>query len=567
MNFSRKIRIGFAAIILAVGFANDTAVATEDTLVALGYVTRHAPRHRVVNATDGFLNITEGSHGQYYINIESSGEFTTASPNDFVIEVGNNYTGSNDKIAVAHVSYLDPNRLTVAVSLSDSEDTIDPHLAASSSHDFYFVIRRLPGNGIGSTTGSPHAGYNPGHTVPRPPRRPSDDRISGDTKYLTAFGKINSDGSLASGFGVNGLEITTSRNTLGEYELILQQNGSFATDTSADYLIFVTPMVQGTNDVIGTGTCSDTSSDNEAVFLFHTDDAQNGNSTDFPTGKDIDFCFQIYRMDPSLSEQPARSRLIKAIATFHSNGALTSGATAYKNGTIQVVHEAYGAFKVVVQAPGEFAGRYANEFIVGASLNQDATSDHEPNALVNIIDANTLEVEIFVNDLEYGDETNGVAANSPVYFLLFDSQPETRPDMKIGNKKRAAKMRGNDVYNQTGAGQTAKLKSKGKRKTGKLFLEVENDGDIADNIRLIEQGSGSAFKVKLFQLTGGRKNITAQVKGYGIIAGDLLPGRRIQIEARISARKKSKSKRAKVKFTGMSSSSPGAADTARAKLR
>lgn len=565
MNFFQSIQAGLAATLVATVFTAAPAAATEDTLVALGYVTRYAPRHRVVNATNGTLDITEGTTGIYYITIESAGEFTTASPQDFAIEVGNDYTGSNDKVAVAHVSYLDPNRLTVTVSLSDAEDSADPHLAEPSRHDFYFAIRRLPGNGVGSTTGSPHDGYNSHHTIPVPPRFPSEDRIDGDTRYLAAFGKIDSDGELASGYGVDGIDITASRTTQGKYEVVLQKPGAFATDIVVDYLAFATPAVQGSNDVVVTGTVAEATGDDRVVFTFHTDDAQNGADSDFPTGKDIGFCFHIYRMTPDAHEGTARNRLIKALATFFTNGALTSGATSFNGGSIQVEHEVYGAYKVVVHAPGKFAGRYANEFVVGTSLNQDAISDNTANALVNIVDANTLEVEIYINDLEYGDETNGVAANSAVNFILLDTRPDARPDLMIGNKKSA--LRGNNIYNRNGAGQTAKLKGNSQKKTGRLFLEIENDGDIAENVRLKEQGSGPDLKVKLFRLTGGRTNITATVKANGVVAPDLLPGRQIQIEARFSARKKAKASRTKINFTGTSSAATSKFDTIRAKVK
>ncbi len=89
-----------------------------------------------------------------------------------------------------------------------------------------------------------------------------------------------------------------------------------------------------------------------------------------------------------------------------------------------------------------------------------------------------------------------------------------QPDSRIGLS--AAKQIGNNVYNTSGAGQTIRLNLKGKRKTTFLFT-LENDGGLPDLLQIkSDRPNPKTLRGKVFVLTGGRQNVSAQVFGTGI---------------------------------------------------
>ena len=104
-----------------------------------------------------------------------------------------------------------------------------------------------------------------------------------------------------------------------------------------------------------------------------------------------------------------------------------------------------------------------------------------------------------------------------------------QPDNRIGLS--AAGQIGNNVYNTSGQGQTVKLTLSGRKKTSSFFT-VENDGVIRDTIRLRSVApKKKTLKGKVFRLTGGRTNVSAQVFGTGLALGDLNPGDSLAFQA------------------------------------
>jgi hypothetical protein len=104
-----------------------------------------------------------------------------------------------------------------------------------------------------------------------------------------------------------------------------------------------------------------------------------------------------------------------------------------------------------------------------------------------------------------------------------------QPDNRIG--LTAAGQIGNNVYNTSGQGQTVKLTLSGRKKTTSFFT-VENDGIIQDTIGLRSVApKKKTLKGKVFRLTGGRTNVSAQVFATGLALGDLNPGATVAFQA------------------------------------
>jgi len=96
---------------------------------------------------------------------------------------------------------------------------------------------------------------------------------------------------------------------------------------------------------------------------------------------------------------------------------------------------------------------------------------------------------------------------------------------------------GNDVYNTTGAGQTATAKKKrGKKAT--FFIAVQNDGTLTDTFRLLGGGNRKGFRVTWF---AGTEDVTSQVTHGTYTLRDLAPGQqrviRLVVKVKAAAKK------------------------------
>ena len=95
-----------------------------------------------------------------------------------------------------------------------------------------------------------------------------------------------------------------------------------------------------------------------------------------------------------------------------------------------------------------------------------------------------------------------------------------QPDAQIGSKPTLLK--GDGIYNQTGAGQKASIIIDG-LKTAKAHVKLENDGDTTDDLRF-SGPSGNRF-IQLSYLDASGKNVTAQVIAGTLGIDDLGAGR------------------------------------------
>jgi sugar lactone lactonase YvrE len=126
-----------------------------------------------------------------------------------------------------------------------------------------------------------------------------------------------------------------------------------------------------------------------------------------------------------------------------------------------------------------------------------------------------------------------------------------RSDATIGAKESPQK--GNQVYNLTGARQKVTVFSENRKKAS-VFARGGNDGEYADDFRILGPGSNRDFKVKYFATTSGKRNITGDVKSGGFIERAVLIGqeRDYLVEVKPKASTKGKVKKLKVSFSVIS---------------
>lgn len=114
--------------------------------------------------------------------------------------------------------------------------------------------------------------------------------------------------------------------------------------------------------------------------------------------------------------------------------------------------------------------------------------------------------------------TASAVVNIPNYY---------QPDLYIGSGKNPNRARIDDRYNN-GAGQVLRLRRNG-RDRFRAYLFAENDGNVIDTVTLRSRTTRRHLhRTRIFRLTGGKTNITAEVRsGAGAAFADLVPGEKI----------------------------------------
>ena len=91
---------------------------------------------------------------------------------------------------------------------------------------------------------------------------------------------------------------------------------------------------------------------------------------------------------------------------------------------------------------------------------------------------------------------------------------DVTPDLKIG--RTFSSQKGNDIYNNTGAGQICTIKTR-RFRTITSRVTIENDGNIDDLIRLAGAPGNSKFKITYFRIAPIPTNMTsAIIAGTGL---------------------------------------------------
>jgi hypothetical protein len=133
----------------------------------------------------------------------------------------------------------------------------------------------------------------------------------------------------------------------------------------------------------------------------------------------------------------------------------------------------------------------------------------------------------------------------------FRPDPDSwRSDVLIGTK---ASLRGNNLYNLSGGGQTVSGVSKNLKKLS-FFLTLQNDGIFADDLKLLGSKGNRDFKVTYFETTSGKRNITGAVTSGNLNAIGVLRGglRTYLVEVKPGSSTKGKKKTRSFSITGTS---------------
>ena len=141
---------------------------------------------------------------------------------------------------------------------------------------------------------------------------------------------------------------------------------------------------------------------------------------------------------------------------------------------------------------------------------------------------------------------------------------DVQPDALIGQKPRRQK--GNNIYNANAAGQRIVVKLKGKKKSKHVF-SIQNDGIFPDTIGVrSNKPNKSVVKLKVFQLTGGRKNVTGALIRGRLSLSDIEPGSTVLFRSTLKSKTNSRISPSKFRITS-TSSLLGKSDTVQAKVK
>lgn len=520
---------------MLVSMAGSVGLFAQENVIALGRVN---PAGTLLNGTttvNGVISTTFNGTGDYTVEVTSLGAFAGSDANDYVMQVTVSSTGSGDETIKASVTGVTDDVVTVNVHVDDVEDLTNPSLPFAFSASFHFVLYRIP------------------DTLP----------AVGGTRFLIGTGLVDAAGTLLSGTGVGGITVSSVRDATGDYDVVLSKAGAFVGDVLNDYVLALSVRSTGEQDQAVRGAPSNAGSDDEIVFNIHTDDVQAIIDAGAGDPEDEDFYFTIYRIAPA-SGLPA-SRLLVALARVDNAGMLLSSPNAFDGGTMSASKVGAGDYRVTIISPGAFAGRNATEFVAHANLDQSVSADEAIMSDVTILNDDTLEVSVNINDVEQSGQALGVATDRSFFLSLFDAGAELQPDLRIGEKGSLTKMKGNDQYNATGAGQQLKLELVSTSRK-KYFFALENDGNIADNVRVKEKGAGSRVRTNYFRLTGGRANVTAKVKKAGSVEEEVNPGAFVRYEGRIKYLSTDNRPGRRIRLIGTSLIAPSASDTVRLKV-
>lgn len=138
-----------------------------------------------------------------------------------------------------------------------------------------------------------------------------------------------------------------------------------------------------------------------------------------------------------------------------------------------------------------------------------------------------------------------------------------RPDLRIGRQSNPVTHRINGSYSASGAGQTLNVNLT-KLRTAKVFLSLENDGDIADNLKLSATRTNRTLRLSAYRLTGGKLNITGQL-AVGRTFANAAPRAVSLVQLDLRARSSKRRANQTLSYT-LRSSIPGLLDVAKTKV-
>lgn len=232
-----------------------------------------------------------------------------------------------------------------------------------------------------------------------------------------------------------------------------------------------------------------------------------------------------------------------------ADGVLGQDAFVMATGSGAMQGEFNGPQDLVVDSEGtlwvaEFTNKRIQGFANAATLDDGALSDY----VIGQPDFDTFNTD---PNAETTSVLRGIALDSSGRIYVADfgfdrvavfEKDRYLPDFTVGEK--AAKQIGAGVYNSSGSGQKKSVRTDNKKV--KFISYLENDGNVPDSFSIQSRKTNSKFQIKVFQLSGGKVNVTAGAKTGTHVSPEVVGGGKLQYNLEVKPKKKIKEKRANI---------------------
>lgn len=474
----------------------------QETLLGIGWI------HSSGTLTGGWspvgaITTSRPNTGEFHVTIDAPGEFAGAGIGDFLPQATTRIGAPSARALTAEITAVSADSVTAVFYLSDVEDSANPSGPEPSNYSFQFALHRFP---IGA------------------------DVVAPASRYLLATGSIAANGTLKRGITSDGSSLEVTRAGEGDYHVTLTKAGAYAGFGLEDFYPFATSGNQShLQDNLPVGTADSKSSDH-VLITFNTADVQNA-SDDNPEAEDDEFHFTIYRAGTPSPVQAESALLLGMASVQGNNGLLRRGVTSLPGGSLAVERNGAGRYRITLSAPGRFAGRSMEDFAMQVHLNNSSHIDRIPSVRGMILGPDTFEFDVRVNDVENAGETFGVAEDNDFFLTIHDAVASSRPDLRIGKKPLLTRMKGDGLYNGNARGQKI-ISTPSSNGRVKIHLASENDGNVSRDLMTRGKRGAGLSKTRCFQMTGGKKNVTAAFLAAGATAPSVRPGAAVQYEVR-----------------------------------
>lgn len=495
-----KTTLGIGALLLAALLPS--TLRAQETLLGLGWINGAGGLVEGWSPV-GTIAVSRPNTGEYHVTIDAPGEFAGSGIGDFLPQATTRIGAASDRALTGEITAVSPDSVTAVFYLSDIEDNTNPSGPEPVNYSFQFALHRFP-------TGT--------------------DAVAPASRYLLATGSITANGTLKRGATSDGSTLEVNRVGEGDYQITLTKAGAYAGFGLEDFYPFATSgNPSHIQDQLPVGT-ADGKNNDHVVITFNTADVQNA-SDDHPEAEDDEFHFTIYRAGGP-SPTKAESALLLGMASVQgNNGLLRRGVTSLPGGSLAVQRNGAGRYRITLSAPGRFAGRSLEDFAMQVHLNNSSHIDRIPSVRGMILGPDTFEFDVRINDVENAGETVGVAEDNDFFLTIHDAVATSRPDLRIGKKPSLTRMKGDGLYNSNARGQKI-IGAPSSSGQVKIHLASENDGNVTQDLMTRGKRGAGLSKTRCFQMTGGRKNVTAAFLAAGSTAPSVRPGAAVRYEVR-----------------------------------
>jgi hypothetical protein len=488
--------------LLALLFSLSPLARSQENTIALGRVSSAGDLQGSANPIGATISSTRPSPGRYEITVAAPGAFAGDGVGDFLVQAMVRTVGLTDRACSTEVTTVDPDSLVATVYISDMEDNTDLNAPEPANLSFQFAIHRLRSGGS----------------------------ISPSSRYLYATGSVTNSGFLKLGVAADGAVVSSSQNAVGDYRVRFEKAGAFAGGLENYVIVASSGSSTWFSDNLLSGAPSSTNQDH-VEFTIRSADVQNASDVN-PEADDEEFHFLVYRTTDVESVATPASRLLLGMASVQGdNGILRRGATSIPGTFLTSERSGIGRYSLVLNAPGRFAGKSVDDFIILAGINSTDFSDRSIIAEPFLIGPDSLTIAIRTNDLEVNGQLLAVAADSDFFLTIHDAIATSQPDLRIGKKPSLTMMKGNNLYNSNARGQKI-LTSPSSSGLAKFHLASENDGNVTQDLLTRGKRGPGLLKTRCFRVTGGKTNVTAAFLAAGTTAPAVRPGEAVRYEVR-----------------------------------